>query len=245
MKKSILLISTILLLLTIFISCASKEKPPRERSESFVADIGPYSIGEFHIYTAFGMSKPKISDFKATFYPRSNYIYFDTKIGIDKVQFCISYPERKNLAEAKEKYIELYKNKQIKNEKPTKKNAISKGNVYINWGTLGPSHSAYAPYYTNIEYILENKPYFRILCEQSKELDDSGNSSPRVKIYISPAQWEEICEMCEQAKLEARADEIIAQANEFDTDYGFDEESESETSETALPEEDETEVEYF
>lgn len=225
MKKSILLISAILLLITTITSCASKEKPPRERDENFVADIGPYSIGEFHIYTAYGISKPKISDFKATFYPRSNYIYFQTKIGIDKVEFCLSYNERQSLVQAKDQYLELYKTKKIKNEKPTKKNAFSKGNVYINWGTLGPSHSAYAPYYTNIEYILDNKPYFRILCEQAKELDDSGNSSPRVKIYISPKQWEEICEMCEQTKLEARADEIIAQANEFDTDYGFDEES--------------------
>ena len=244
MKKSILLISAILLLITTITSCASKEKPPRERDETFVADIGPYSIGEFHIYTAYGISKPKISDFTATFYPRSNYIYFQTKIGIDKVEFCLSYPERKSLSEAKDKYLELYKDKKIKNEKPTKKNALSKGNIYINWGTLGPSHSAYAPYYTNIEYILENKPYFRILCEQAKELDDSGNSSPRVKIYISPKQWEEICEMCDQAKLEARADEIIAQANEFDIDYGFDEESEA-SEDAQTEDEDVTEVEYF
>ncbi|MBO4639034.1 MAG: hypothetical protein J5710_04695 [Treponema sp.] len=214
MKKSIIIISAIILT-TLFTSCASKEKPPRERDETFVADIGQFEIGTIHLYASYGMTQPRICDFNAVFYPRNNYIYFTTKIGIDKIELCFSYPERKNLSQAKDKYLELYTEGQIPNEKPKKKNALSTGNAYINWGTLGPSHQAYASYYTNIEYILDNKPYFRILFEQTKELDDSGNSSPRINIYISPAQWEQICEMCDQATLEAQVDEILEEAEAF------------------------------
>ena len=214
MKKTIIIISAMILTI-LFTSCASKEKPPRVRDESFIADIGPFEVGELHLYTAYGITRPKISDFSIIFYPRSNNLSFRTKIGIDIVEFSFSYLERKQFFDAKNKYLELYNSGNIPNEKPKKKNALSTGNTYIGWGTLGASHQAYAPYYTNIEYILENKPYFRILFEQSKELDDSGNSSPRVSIYISPAQWEQIYELCNQASLEAHADEILAQAEAF------------------------------
>ncbi len=208
----------ILFLLTLtftFTSCASKEKPPRVRDETFVGDVGPFEIGDIHLYASFGRSRPKICGFYAIFYPRTNEILVKTKIGVDVIQFSFTYNERQEFVAAKDKYIQLYTDGQINKEKPTKKNALSSGSTYINWGMTGPAHQAYAPYYTNIEYILENKPYFRILFEQAKELDDSGDSSPRINIYISPAQWEQICQICDQATLEARVDEILAEADAF------------------------------
>lgn len=214
MKKTFI-ITSIILLITFLSSCASKEKPVREPDETFIADINSFEIGTFHLYTSYGMGKPKICDYTATFYPRSNYIYFLTKVGIDKVQLCFSYNERKSMEAAKNKYLELYESGQIKREKPNKKNSLSNGNIYINWGAIGPAHQSYAPYYTNIEFILENKPYFRIMCEQSPELDDSGNSSPRIFIYISPAQWEQICQICDQERLVQMANDVVSEANEF------------------------------
>lgn len=199
----------------ILTSCASKEKPPRERDETFVADISEFEIGTLHLYAAFGVNKPKICDFDVIFYPRSNYINFRSKIGIDIVEFCFSYPERQNFSEARDKYLEMYNSGNLPTEKPNKKNALSNGNIYIGWGAFGPTNQAYAPYYTNVNYILDNKPYFRILFEQSKDLENSGNSSPRISVYISPAQWEQITQICDQAVLEAQADEILAQADAF------------------------------
>lgn len=214
MKKQFLII---ILITSIFlISCASKEPaPPRERDETYIADINPFKVGEFHLYASFGLGKPKISDFTATFYPQTNYIYINSKIGIDKVEFCFSYSERVKLSQAKDKYLELYETNQLPTGKPKKKNAISSGNVYLNWGALGPAHQSYVSYYTNVEYILEGKPYFRILFEQAKENDGSGNSSPRVNVYISPAQWEQILEACNQDRLVQMTDEILAQAEAF------------------------------
>ena len=68
---------------------------------------------------------------------------------------------------------------------------------------------------TNVEYILEGKPYFRIQLQQAKEDDGSGNSSPRVMVYISPSQWEKIIEACNQERLGELTDAILEEADEF------------------------------
>ena len=215
MKKSIIIISAIILT-TFFTGCASKEKPPRVRDETFIADISPFEAGTFHLYASFGLTKPKICDFTATFYPRSNMIYVKGRVGMDIVQIGFSMSERNSLAAAKDQYIELYTSGGIKNEKPTKKNAISTGIVPFNWGALGAGYQADVKYYTNVEYILENKPYFRIQFEATKGKGaDENFSSPRTNIYISPAQWEQIVEACSQERLVAMTDEILAEAQAF------------------------------
>ena len=215
MKKSIIIILAIILT-TFFTSCASKEKPPRVRDETFIADISPFEAGTFHLYASFGLMKPKICDFTATFYPRSNMIYVKGRVGVDIIQAGFSMNERYSLSAAKDQYIESYTNGSITKEKPTKKNAFSTGQVPFNWGALGAGYQADVNYYTNVEYILENKPYFRIQFEATKgKGTDENYSSPRTNIYISPAQWEMIVEACNQEHLVAMTDEILAQAEAF------------------------------
>ena len=216
MKTKFLLPLILLTLITSLTSCASKEKPPRVRDETFIADISSFEVGTFHLYAAFGLTKPKIYDFTASFYPRSNMIYFRSKIGVDIVQAGFSFSERQSLVEAKEKYIQAYETSSLRKEKPTKKNAFSTGNVPFNWGALGAGYLAYVNYYSNAEFILENKPYFRILFESTKgEEPDENISSPRINVYISPAQWEQIIETCNQNRMVQLTDEILAQAEAF------------------------------
>ena len=209
--------SSILILLTIFMltSCASKEKPVRVRDETFVADVPSFKVGVLHLYSSFSLNRPKVNDFQVTFYPRSNYIYIKGRIGADIVDIGFSYNERKSLEQAKDAYLAAYEQGTLKKEKPTKKNAFSKGTARFFWGTFGANNETVAPYYTNVQYILDNKPYFRILFEQTKELEDPEKSSPRINLYISPAQWEQIMEMCNQETLEAQTDEIVLQADAF------------------------------
>ena len=216
MKTKLLLPLILLTLITSLTSCASKEKPPRVRDETFIADIPPFEVGTFHLYAAFGLTKPKIYDFTAYFYPRSNMLYFTGRIGLDALNVGFSFTERSNLVAAKDKYIEAYETSSLRNEKPTKKNAFSKGSVSFNWGTLSPGYLAYANYYSNVEFILDNKPYFRLLFESTKgEKPDDNISSPRINVYISPAQWEQIIETCNQDRMVQMTDEILAQAEAF------------------------------
>lgn len=215
MKKNIILLSTFLIIGFLFCSCASKNKPPRERDETYIADLNWFTVDTFHLYSSFGKGQPKVHDFTFIFAPRTNNIYVRGKIGIDQVEAVFSYNERQKLLEAKDKYLLEYETKNLTTQKPSKKNAYSIGDVPFRWGAAGLTHSTETIYITNVEYILDGKPYFRILFQQAKEDDGSGNSSPRVMVYISPSQWEKIIEVCNQERLVELTDAILAEADEF------------------------------
>ena len=215
MKKSLLFIISIMLLTSLFTSCASKEKPPRERDETYIADINMFTVETFNLYSAFGMGQPKVQDFTFIFEPRTNYLYARGRIGIDQVEVAFSYKERQKILAAKDMYILEYETGNLTKKKPSKKNAYNTGSVPIRWGVAGLGHSTVTTYMTNVQYILKDKPYFRILFSPAKEDDGSENSSPKIMVYISPAQWEKIIEACNQERLVELTDAIIEEADEF------------------------------
>ena len=214
MKKTILTISALLLIISLT-SCASKDKPPRERDETYIADINMFTVETFNLYSAFGMGQPKVQDFTFIFEPRTNYLYARGRIGIDQVEVAFSYKERQKILAAKDMYILEYETDNLTKQKPSKKNAYNTGSVPIRWGVTGLGHSTVTTYMTNVQYILKDKPYFRILFSPAKEDDGSENSSPKIMVYISPAQWEKIIEACNQERLVELTDAIIEEADEF------------------------------
>ena len=213
-KKLLIIALSVCTILSVT-SCATKQKEFRERDETFIADINLFEIGKLHLYTNVNFSKPKISDFTVTFAPRTNYVIIKGRIGIDVVRIGFSYPERKSLFEAKEKYLADYENGTIPDVKPKKKNAYSTGDVFIEWGVAGAAREADTTYMTNAQYIEKDKPYFRIFFDSVPDPESKDVYSPRVSIYISPSQWESIMELCNQAHLEELTDEILAEAEAF------------------------------
>ena len=246
MKKNIkkaLFIFTCLLAGLVLTACASKNKPPRERDEFFIADISPMELDTIHLYASFGLSKPKISDFTVSFYPRTNVVYLKSRVGMDVIMIGFNYQARKDFAQARDMYLEAYKSGKIKREKPTKKNAFTKGYLPFGWGALSAGYHATVDYFTNVEYVME-KPYFLLRLEATRGLgEDSNVSSPRTNIYISPAQWEQITQLCNQARLEELADQVLDEANKFDYDPSFS--SSTEEVEEVEAAEEVTEVEIF
>ena len=210
------LFTFVLIILTILTitSCASKPKVPKERSETFIADIDSFYVGELHLYTRLTIASPKISDFEITFVPRTNYINIRAKLGLDVIKIGFSYSERQKLKEVADKYIQAYNNNEIKNEKPGKKNSLMTSSVPVSWGVLGYSHDIWSNYMVNIEFLEQNKPYFRLKFDAMTDPED-GSTSPGFSIYISPSQWQTIFKMCDQATLEAQCDEILEQAEAF------------------------------
>lgn len=198
-----------------FTSCASKEKTPRERDETYIANINPFDVETYHLYTTVNIGKPKVSDFYVTFSPRTNYLFIKARMGIDVVRVGFSYQDRMMINEAAKQYLEAYENGTIQDVKPTKKNAYSKGTVLFEWGATGPAHEVVTTYRTNAQYLEPNKPYFLISIDSKEEEGQEHISSPRIGIYISPSQWENIIEKCSQENLEAMTDEIIAEADAF------------------------------
>ena len=128
MKKQTLLITSILFALSLT-ACAStsKTQTPRERDETYIADLDSFEVETFNLYTARKNNKTKISPLTVTFAPRTNNVYVDTKVGMNYIRIILSYQERMALKEAHDIYLEQFEAKTIKIEKPTKKNAYSNG----------------------------------------------------------------------------------------------------------------------
>ena len=218
MKKisKITIALSVLIISITSISCASKKLPaPKERSDTFIANVNPFEIGTFHVYAgSSNIGKLKISDIYLTFDPRTKCVMAAGRIGVNAVRLGFSYEERKSLLAAKETYCAAVEALAIPKAKPTKKNAYSTGSVSIEWGALGLAHYVMTSYITNAEYLEENKPYFRILLTQTED-ERTQVYSPKIFIYISPSQWDKIVEACNQEKLVAMTDEILAEAEAF------------------------------
>lgn len=212
-KHFILLLSSIFFML--FTACTSNQIVEQERSETFIADINSFEVGKFHLYTTLGLGRAKITDFYVSFAPRTNYILLKARIGIDAVEVGFSYPERQSLNMARETYILAYESDSIPNVKANKKNAISKGQATVAWGSLGLTHKVTTTYFTNYYYLEPKKPYFRIKFDQAEEKEGDKVNSPALSIYISPSQWEKILEACNQEHLVELTDEILSEAEEF------------------------------
>ena len=215
MKNKLISITIILLAAIMLSSCASKDKPPRERSETFIADINSFSVDTFHLYAGLNVGKPKIYDFDVTFAPKNNYVYIKTRIGVDVIRIGFSYEDRVLINEAVQQYLEDYKNGTIPRAKPTKKNAYNKGTLLLEWGGAGLAHKVVASFLTNAEFLEPSKPYFRLLLNATEENGREQIYSPKTYIYISPSQWQAIYDACNQEHLVDMTDEILAEANAF------------------------------
>ena len=214
MKTKFLLFVLVLLSIFSLSSCASKQKAPRERSETYIADLAPFYVDELHLYTKTTIGNPKITDIEVSFSPRSNAISFKMKIGLDVIRIVFSYSERQKLFNSAEQYIDDYNNDLLEDVKPTKKNALIKSELPVSWGVFGMTHDVKVKYITNVEFLEAKKPYYRIKFDATTDPED-GSTTPAFCIYISPSQWQTIFEMCDQATLEARCDEIVEQAEAF------------------------------
>ena len=215
MKTRFLSFVFILISIIAFSSCASSKKiVQKERSETFIADIDPIYIDDIHLYSTLSLNNPKICDYEIEFYPRTNSISMQGRIMVDSVYVVFNYAERVKLFEAAQEYITRYENGEIKDEKPTKKNAFYNSETSIMWGTLGLSHSLKVKYSANTEYLEKDKPYFRLKFDATDDYTDRS-TSPSFSIYISPSQFKTFMELCNQEALEARCDEVIEKAEAF------------------------------
>lgn len=217
MKKIFLAFIIALSLLFVLTSCASKElkeKPVIERSENFIADLDSFFLGNLSLYTKRSINSPVITQFDVYFAPRSNTITLACKLGIDVVQLEFSYAERKNIYNSALSYISNYENNLIKQEKPSSKNAYLNGTLPVYWGVFGYTYEAITKFQVNTEYLWIDKPYYRLRIDAVTTKEESA-TSPAFSIYVSPSQWKTIFELCDQATLEARCDEVVEQAEEF------------------------------
>ena len=215
MKKTTILILITIISLLGFSSCASKRGLyQKERSETFIADLDSFYLGDVGLYSSLALNDAKVSTYELDFYPRTNSISMQGKISIDAIGVVFPYAERVKIYKAAQEYLTAYEAGTLKDEKPTKKNAFFTSEISIQWGVLGLSHSITVKYAANVEYLAPDKPYFRLKFDATDDYTDNS-TSPAFCIYVSPSQWSQLFELCDQETLEARCDEIIEQAEAF------------------------------
>lgn len=215
----------ILICILLLASCNSTGRLAERKTpgENYLADIDEFSLGNINCFAGFGISKAKVTDIYFYCDPRTNEIAARFQLGIDVVGIRFTYAERQKLAQSFETYLEAVQNPKLENRKPTKKNAFYNSTVFVAWGVAGFTHSVdAAPYWTNYEFIEENKPYFKLQLQSAPEKGKEDINSPAASIYLTPAQIRKIMEICDQNLIQQEVDRVLAEAYTFDSvDYFF------------------------
>lgn len=192
-KITIAIISLILLFSSIVSCSTTKTKVAREPDENYLGDFDHFQLENgMSVVTSFGNIKPK--EIELWCVPRTNIIEAHFRDNVNKIALMWSYDARKTLIEAITMYMTKYEEGSLQNIKTTNKNAFNSGKISIAWGVAGLTRNANTIFYTNYEYLEENKPYFRITLKSASSNDDSSVYSPNVNLYFSPTQLQNLSE---------------------------------------------------
>lgn len=217
MKKTVfgfLKIVAVSACMVVLFSCATN-KGPEEPDPNFIADISPFEFDSCQLLSGKGNDKPDAIDITYTFNPRTNEVWAGTEVSIDDYLIVFSYEDRLALADAMNQYLALYEAGNLPEQKPKKKNAITKGSLKVYWGVFGYAYNGYTEYYTGYQYLEKGKPYFFIDMGQAYDSEEDAYS-PLCRIYLSPAQIRKQFDILNQNRLvdESKAGET--ELYEFD-----------------------------
>ena len=180
MKKIFQSIIILTLILFGYVSCASKKVDITD-DPNYLGNFDPFHVGKVMCLaeTTFGKTKP--IDVELYFVPRTNSFQSQFRDGMNNVCLIWTPEQRELLMSSIEKYITAY-NGDVKMEdrKPKAKNAFETGKIEIYWGLAGYTRNTLANYYTNYEYLEENKPYFKINVSATPYPEEEHVSSPTV-----------------------------------------------------------------
>lgn len=177
-------------------SCATIKTSEKEVDPNFLGDFDAFYLGEVMCLsdTTFGNSKPLT--IHLYFAPRTSNIEARFSSGMNKVCLIWTPAEREKLVLSIEEYAKLIASgEKLEKRKATKKNAFQNGNVYIYWGVGGYTRDTLATYFTNYEYLEENKPYFKIKVNATPYPEEEHVSSPNINLFFSPTQLENLIEV--------------------------------------------------
>ena len=194
-------------------SCTTVQKAEKEVDPYFLGDFNSFYIGDVMCLnkSTFGNSKPV--ELNLYFSPRTSAIEARFILGMNKICIEWSPEECKALFSSIEKYSVLMNSEvKLEDRKPTKKNAFNNGKVYIYWGMSGYTRDTLATYFTNYEYLEENKPYFKIKVNATPYTKEENVSSPNVDLFFSPSQLETLLSVVDYEAIYAKVEELKAEA---------------------------------
>lgn len=211
------LLSIFLCFMCMFVfSCVSTPKEIRESNPNFLGDFEPFYLGEVLCLSGSTLGNIKPLEVHLYFAPRTNDIQARFRSGMNNICLTWTPEERERLNSSIEKYIALYSgDKKMENRKPTKKNAFEVGKIEILWGLSGYTRDTLANYFTNYQYLEENKPYFLLRVKATPTTDEEYVSSPTVNLYFTPSQLEALIAAVDTDIIMEKLNEIEAKAYEW------------------------------
>lgn len=220
MKKIYLKIVTVCLFcFVLFSSCASKSGVSnRQPDDNFLADLDEFYLGDLNILSSYNKKKPSATEIAFYCNPRTNNVKLRFKIGMDYIGLTIPYSERVKIGNSFDEYTEAIKNPKLENIKISKKTAFQTGEIGIGWGVIGISNEVDTTYLASYQFIENNKPYFALKFESTREIKENvqGNPSPVFTLYLSPAQIRKVRDLCSQDVLVDIVNSKISSAYEYD-----------------------------
>lgn len=211
------LLSIFLCFMCMFVfSCVSTPKEIRESNPNFLGDFEPFYLGEVLCLSGSTLGNIKPLEVHLYFAPRTNDIQARFRSGMNNICLTWTPEERERLNSSIEKYIALYSgDKKMENRKPTKKNAFEVGKIEILWGLSGYTRDTLANYFTNYQYLEENKPYFKINVSATPYAEEEHVSSPSVELFFSPSQLETLIELTDYELILEKLKELQTAAYEW------------------------------
>lgn len=231
--KSIKIITTTILIASLFMSCASKqdyedEAPyfeeeedesalsdhylSTEMTDDFLGDFSPIELDE-KVALVKQMNKLAPKELNNIYLnPRDNTVEITFRYGINLTTVIFNKAERDKIKEAAEKFLADYDAKLLQRHKVNSKTAYFKSKCPLYWGVFSDSNVAYKnDYYVNYEYF-NKRMYF--LFHFSPSATKKGNDvySAKTVIYFSPTQLRDFLEIMDQDYLNAQVKNLRTKA---------------------------------
>lgn len=212
MKKS-WMFACVVLLVSLW-GCATTSKEPVV-DPNFLGDYDPIQLENVMAwYNFFGKEKPK--ELEMYFVPRTNNVEIYYREGQNKVCVILSQEQREQLKEVAALFTEGVEAGTLEDRKPTTKNAYYKSTCSVGWGVLGigrVTEKSRLEY--NHKYLKDGKVYLSVRAYPAADKNDSSVYSPDIELFFSPSQLETLFAQIDQSVLQARVDELNAQAYEY------------------------------
>jgi len=200
MNRKFLIILSAVMFLVFLGSCKTVPK----NDPNFLGDFSPVELG-----TLIGGSVKRIkeeikpTEFKFTYFPRTNIVSIQHKFMIDKVEIFLDQTDREILIKAMETYISSYNDKNLSAANAKKQAFFGKTKIFMSWGLfVGGAHEAEPTLRAEYQLLSENKPYFILGNATTKAIGEKDDAScPALRLAFSPAQCENFIELLKQDNL--------------------------------------------
>lgn len=200
MNRKVLIVLSAIMFLAFLGSCKTAPK----NDPNFLGDFSPVDLGTLIAGSVTRIKEEiKPTEFKFTFFPRSNIVSIQHKFMLDKVEIFLDQGDREILIKAMETYIASYNDKTLSASGSKKRAFFGKTNIFMAWGLFGgAAHEAEPTLRAEYQLLSENKPYFILANATTKAIGEKDDANcPALRLAFSPAQCEDFIALLKQDNL--------------------------------------------